>query len=175
LAAVRAFVDLQCFDGHWEWHDAFYAFFTSEIVVMKNAGAQEDSLLATVLVLAWLKTSAVQYFDLWEMVADKGDGWLLTKNNFEQLMNTAMNAIKDRTWDLEAVFSVQRVQIRGKRLVGWVQRVTTSGVEEELGITMGHGSRIWCWKGWLGLPTKLFDCSLQMRWRGREAERHAPD
>jgi hypothetical protein len=97
LAAVRAFVDLQCFDGHWEWHDAFYAFFTSEIVVMKNAGAQEDSLLATVLVLAWLKTSAVQYFDLWEMVADKGDGWLLTKNNFEQLMNTAMNAIKDRT------------------------------------------------------------------------------
>jgi hypothetical protein len=97
LAAVRAFVDLQSFDGHWEWNDAFYAFFTSDILVMKNAGAQENSLLATVLVLAWLKISAVQYFDLWEMVAEKGAEWLLTQNNSELLMNTALSAIKDRT------------------------------------------------------------------------------
>jgi hypothetical protein len=97
LAAVRAFVDLQSFDGYWEWNDAFYAFFTSDILVMKNAGAQENSLLATVLVLAWLKISAVQYFDLWEMVAEKGAEWLLTQNNSELLMNTALSAIKDRT------------------------------------------------------------------------------
>ncbi|KAI4853219.1 hypothetical protein E4T44_00976 [Aureobasidium sp. EXF-8845] len=97
LAAVRAFVDLQSFDGHWEWNEVLAAFFISEAVEMKNARAlPEDSMLATVLVLAWLNTVAVEYFDLWEMVADKGDSWLLTQVHSEQLMKTAMSAIKNR-------------------------------------------------------------------------------
>jgi hypothetical protein len=97
LAAVRAFVDLQSFDGHWEWNEALAAFFVSDAVEVKNAGAPpESSLLTTVLVLAWLKTVAVDYFDLWEMVADKGEAWLLTQVHSEQLMKTATSAIKNR-------------------------------------------------------------------------------
>jgi hypothetical protein len=97
LAAVRALVDLQSFDGHWDCNEALSTFFAREVVKMKDAGAQEDPVLATVLVLAWLKTSAAQYFDLWEMVADKGTAWLSTQENSELLMNTAMSTIKDRT------------------------------------------------------------------------------
>ncbi|KAI4755563.1 hypothetical protein E4T52_12352 [Aureobasidium sp. EXF-3400] len=97
LAAVRALVDLQSFDGHWDCNEALNTFFAREVVKMKDAGAQENPVLATVLVLAWLKTSAAQYFDLWEMVADKGTAWLSTQENSELLMNTAMSTIKDRT------------------------------------------------------------------------------
>jgi len=97
LAAVRALVDLQSFDGHWECNEALNSFFASEIVKMKDAGAQENPVLATVLVLAWLKTSAAQYSDLWEMVADKATAWLATEDNSELLMHTAMSTIEDRT------------------------------------------------------------------------------
>jgi hypothetical protein len=97
LATVRAFVDLQSFDGHWDWNEALAAFFVSEAMDMKDADAPpEDSMLATVLVLAWLKTIAVEYFDLWEMVADKGEAWLLTQVHSEQLMKTAVSAITNR-------------------------------------------------------------------------------
>jgi hypothetical protein len=97
LATVRALVDLQSFDGHWEWNEALATFFVSAAVDMKNGGApSEDSMLATVLVLAWLKTVAVEYFDLWEMVADKGDAWLSTQAHSEQLMKIAMSVIKNR-------------------------------------------------------------------------------
>ena len=97
LAAVRAFVDLQSFDGHWDCDEALSTFFASEIVRMKDAGAQENPVLATVLVLAWLKASEAQYSDLWEMVADKGTSWLATQDNSELLMHTAMSTIRDRT------------------------------------------------------------------------------
>lgn len=95
LAAVRALVDLQSFDGHWDCNEVLNTFFADETVKMKKAGAQESPVLATVLVLAWLKTSAAQYFDLWEMVADKGTAWLLTQGNSDLLMNTAMSILKD--------------------------------------------------------------------------------
>ncbi|KAI4725703.1 hypothetical protein E4T49_06524 [Aureobasidium sp. EXF-10728] len=93
LAAVRALVDLQSFDGHWDWDEALDTFFASAIVKMRHSGAQKDSMLATTLVLAWLKTSAAQYSDLWEMVADKSSEWLLTQENSEQIMSTAMSAL----------------------------------------------------------------------------------
>jgi hypothetical protein len=96
LAAVRALVDLQSFDGHWGCNKALNAFFALALAKMKSAGAQENPVLATVLVLAWLKTSAAQYFDLWEMVADKGTEWLSTQDNSESLMNTAMSTMKNR-------------------------------------------------------------------------------
>lgn len=97
LAAVRAFVDLQSFDGHWDCSEVLNTFFATGIIRLKNHGAEENSVLATVLVLVWLKTSAAQYFDLWEMVADKGTAWLLTQGDSELLMNTAMSILKDRT------------------------------------------------------------------------------
>lgn len=97
LAAVRALIDLQSFDGHWDCNAALNTFFANEIVKMKNGGAQENPVLGTVLVLAWLKILAAQYFDLWEMVADKGTTWLATQDNSELLMHTAMSTIKDRT------------------------------------------------------------------------------
>jgi len=97
LAAVRALVDLQSFDGRWECNETLNSFFASEIVKMKDAGAQENPVLATVLVLAWLKASAAQYSDLWEMVADKATAWLATQDNSELLMHTAMSTIEDRT------------------------------------------------------------------------------
>ena len=89
--------DLQSFDGHWDCNAALNTFFANEIVKMKNGGAQENPVLGTVLVLAWLKILAAQYFDLWEMVADKGTTWLATQDNSELLMHTAMSTIKDRT------------------------------------------------------------------------------
>ncbi|KAI4739408.1 hypothetical protein E4T50_10151 [Aureobasidium sp. EXF-12298] len=93
LAAVRAIVDLQCFDGHWNWTEGLRNFFASAITKMTNSGFQETPMLATVLVLAWLKTSANEYSDLWDMVADKGNEWLLTQENFDLLMSTAMSAL----------------------------------------------------------------------------------
>ncbi|KEQ69351.1 hypothetical protein M436DRAFT_56301 [Aureobasidium namibiae CBS 147.97] len=97
LPAVRALVDLQSFDGHWDCNEALNSFFASEIVNMKNTGAQENAVLATALVLAWLKISAAQYSDLWEMVADKGTAWLATQENSELLMYTARSTIQDLT------------------------------------------------------------------------------
>ncbi|KAG9658613.1 hypothetical protein KCU98_g5880, partial [Aureobasidium melanogenum] len=93
LAAVRTIVDLQCFDGHWNWNKGLRNFFAFAITKMTNSGFQETPVLATVLVLAWLKTSATEYSDLWEMVADKGNEWLLTHENSELLMSTVMSAL----------------------------------------------------------------------------------
>ncbi|KAG9751697.1 hypothetical protein KCU59_g2194, partial [Aureobasidium melanogenum] len=93
LAAVRTLVELQCFDGHWNWNEGLRNFFASAITKMTNSGFQETPMLATVLVLAWLKTSATGYNELWEMVADKGNEWLLTQENSDLLMDTAMSAL----------------------------------------------------------------------------------
>ncbi|KAG9663448.1 hypothetical protein KCU64_g1315, partial [Aureobasidium melanogenum] len=93
LATVRVLVDLQCFDGHWNWNEGLHNFFAPAIVKMGTSGSRESPMLATVLVLAWLKTSATEFSDLWEMVADKGNEWLLTQENFELLMSTAMSAL----------------------------------------------------------------------------------
>lgn len=93
LAAARALVDLQCFDGHWNWNDGLRKFFTSAIAKMRSSGFEESPIMATVLVLAWLKTSATELSDLWEMVADKGTEWLKTQENSELLMGAAMSAL----------------------------------------------------------------------------------
>ncbi|THX61518.1 hypothetical protein D6D06_00512 [Aureobasidium pullulans] len=72
LATVRALVDLQSFDGHWQWTNTLSTFFGSHVISeAKSVRSAEDQLLATVMVLAWLKTSASEYHDLWEMVAEK--------------------------------------------------------------------------------------------------------
>ncbi|KEQ67710.1 uncharacterized protein M437DRAFT_36355 [Aureobasidium melanogenum CBS 110374] len=94
LAAVRALVDLQCFDGHWKWNDGLRNFFASAITKMERSGGfQEEELWATVLVLAWLKTFATEYRDLWEMVAEKGNEWLLAEEDSQQAMSTAMGVL----------------------------------------------------------------------------------
>ncbi|KAG9946474.1 hypothetical protein KCU85_g6540, partial [Aureobasidium melanogenum] len=94
LATVRALVDLQCFDGHWNWNDGLRNFFASAITKMERSeGFQEEELWATVFVLAWLKTFATEYRDLWEMVAEKGSEWLSTDQDSQQAMSTAMNVL----------------------------------------------------------------------------------
>ncbi|THY78540.1 hypothetical protein D6C86_02936 [Aureobasidium pullulans] len=95
LATVRALVDLQSFDGHWEWTNTLSTFFDSHVISeAKSVRSAEDQLLATVMVLAWLKTSASEYHDLWEMVAEKASDWLEGQSeDSELLMSKAMSAL----------------------------------------------------------------------------------
>lgn len=95
LATVRALLDLQSFDGHWEWTNTLSTFFDSHVISeAKSVRSAEDQLLATVMVLAWLKTSASEYHDLWEMIAEKASDWLEGQSeDSELLMSKAMSAL----------------------------------------------------------------------------------
>ncbi|KAI5195710.1 hypothetical protein AUEXF2481DRAFT_676012 [Aureobasidium subglaciale EXF-2481] len=92
LATVRTLLDLQAFDGYWEWTPALATFFSEVLAIVKATRSTEDPMLATVLVLAWLKSSAEEYHGLWDMVAEKGLGWLGGQEDSEDLMLAAMNA-----------------------------------------------------------------------------------
>ncbi|KAI5195335.1 hypothetical protein E4T39_08248 [Aureobasidium subglaciale] len=98
LAAVRALLDLQTFDGHWEWTPALATFFRQILTTVKVTRSTEDSIFATVLVLAWLKSSAGEFRDLWDLVAEKGSVWLCGQEDSEQLMRATMDALAGGTF-----------------------------------------------------------------------------
>lgn len=91
--AVRALIDLQKFEGNWRWSQQIINFINKDVVdEVKKARADEDSLLATVLVLAWLKVKASEYRDLWDMVADKSVQWLAVQDGSDGLLEKAEQA-----------------------------------------------------------------------------------
>ena len=72
---LRALVNLQDFDGSWPWSDEIL-----DILGLKDLRAPrapiKKMILATTLAIAYFRVFGDKGDDTWELIIDKGMGWL---------------------------------------------------------------------------------------------------
>lgn len=92
---VHALISLQSFEGSWQWENSIFAIMelnASEIerkldwpsILGKQTGVdikntKQRSIVATLVVLAYLNTECLDEKETWELVGDKAMGWAVER------------------------------------------------------------------------------------------------
>jgi hypothetical protein len=80
---LQALVVIQCFDGHWPWHDqllrlieydesAIKSVMDPSLMKLRNA----NDVMATACVVVWLRKKRPDDQDVWELIVEKAVSWL---------------------------------------------------------------------------------------------------
>ncbi|KAK5625206.1 hypothetical protein RRF57_000922 [Xylaria bambusicola] len=72
---MHALIRLQKFDGSWRWEQSLLDI-TGAILSKAKTPVREDSILATALAVAFLRTRMAHSADIWELIVDKAVSWL---------------------------------------------------------------------------------------------------
>jgi hypothetical protein len=85
-SALDTIIELQSFDGSWQWSDAIARAVGIAEPAATGPGAPGKSDFATTcLVLAWLEAAERNNRDSWEMVADKARAWAVQLKGEEEV------------------------------------------------------------------------------------------
>ncbi|KAI0517045.1 von Willebrand factor type A domain-containing protein [Xylaria bambusicola] len=82
LDKMHALIRLQKFDGSWRWEQSLLEI-TGAILSKAKAPVQEDSILATALAIAFLRTRMAHSADAWELIVDKAVLWLTKQESVD--------------------------------------------------------------------------------------------
>ncbi|KAF2964761.1 hypothetical protein GQX73_g8795 [Xylaria multiplex] len=82
---MHALIRLQKFDGSWEWEQAVLDITGANLSRAKTP-IRKDSIVATALAIAFLRTRVAHEVGSWELVVDKAAGWLAGQKNIDSEM-----------------------------------------------------------------------------------------
>ncbi|KAI0539984.1 von Willebrand factor type A domain-containing protein [Xylaria digitata] len=79
---MHALIRLQKFDGSWEWEQALLDITGANLSKAKTP-IRKDSIVATALAIAFLRTRVAHEAGSWELVVDKAASWLAGQKNID--------------------------------------------------------------------------------------------
>jgi len=77
-STLHELIGLQTFCGAWDWSDGLFATIGKEIAFDADTFASKE-IMATALAVAFLESKLAASKDVWEMVADKANVWMVSQ------------------------------------------------------------------------------------------------
>ncbi|KAI0429518.1 von Willebrand factor type A domain-containing protein [Xylaria sp. FL1042] len=79
---MHALIRLQNFDGSWEWGQSLLDITGADLSKAKKP-IRKNSIVATALAIAFLRTQLAHEADSWELLVDKADSWLGSQDGID--------------------------------------------------------------------------------------------